>query len=93
MNRWIENRSGETSASVKINNIVHLRLDDHFSYLVKALVTGTSQDRFTAKVVGIYDWGTKINLAICEKEKLEVLTKENLELKQSYIHKIVFSNA
>ncbi|TQV75941.1 hypothetical protein FKG94_15095 [Exilibacterium tricleocarpae] len=89
MGEWIPAQREFNALSVNIGDIVHLKMNDDFNYLVKAVVVGSSQHKFMAKAIGIFDWTTKYNLSLSQEMRIQEINSEPLELDNCFIHSVI----
>ena len=86
MGHWCENEDYEDLPDVEVGDIVHFKLEDTFSYCVKAIIDVVEDSTVIATVETIFDWDSGGQITSGSVLDLE---GEELELGYEYIHNVI----
>lgn len=85
MQQWEENINWRELGGPIAGEIVHLKLNDGFIYLIKALVTSTINGEVNVRVDAIFDCQTKNQITGGE---ITQLINKDLTFKPCFIHDV-----
>jgi hypothetical protein len=85
MGHWVVNEDSDDLPEIEVGDIVHFKLVDGYSYLVKSIVDSTEEYSVTTTVETVFDWESGGQMTSGSVKELE---GEELELGYQFVHAV-----